>query len=72
MRLRGGDAGVRALRDGDDFADVAIAIIGAADGAMFFASVDRQAMALATRLGLTPRRRAGSSGSAEVGMVGET
>ena len=46
------EAGVRALREGDDFADAAIAMLGAGDGATLFASFDRRAVALAARLGL--------------------
>ncbi|MFN8720622.1 MAG: PIN domain-containing protein [Rhodospirillales bacterium] len=46
------EAGIRALREGDDFADAAIAMLGAGDGATLFASFDRRALALASRLGL--------------------
>lgn len=46
------EAGIRALREGDDFADAAIAMLGAGDGATLFASFDRRAVALASRLGL--------------------
>ena len=46
------EAGIRALRECDDFADAAIAMLGAGDGATLFASFDRRAVALAARLGL--------------------
>jgi predicted nucleic-acid-binding protein len=46
------EAGVRALREGDDFADAAIAVMGAGAGGPLFASFDRKAVALAARLGI--------------------